>query len=102
LFACLAAVASSCAIFGLKQQVAEIAAHGLVSVKVEGMAPAVPTYAVAWTTGPDGKPETIGLQPVGEDGIASFMLLNHRRYSIGAWSDLDKNKVYDGGEPRLR
>jgi pimeloyl-ACP methyl ester carboxylesterase len=99
LFACLAAVGSSCAIFGLKQQVAQIAAHGLVSVKVEAMAPGAPTYAVAWTTGADGKPETIGMQPLGEDGIASFLLLNHRRYGIGAWSDLDKNKVYDGGEP---
>lgn len=98
LFACLAA-ASSCAILGLKEQVAEIAAHGFLSVHVEAMAPAVPTYAVAWVTGADGKPETIGLQPVGEDGIASFLLLNHRRYSIGAWSDLDKDKVYDGGEP---
>ena len=99
LFACLAAVGSACAILGLREQTAEIAAHGFLSVKVEAMAPSVPTYAVAWTTGPDGKPETIGLQPVGEDGIASFLLLNHRRYSIGAWSDTDKNKVYDGGEP---
>jgi pimeloyl-ACP methyl ester carboxylesterase len=99
LFACLAAVGSSCAIFGLKEQVAEIAAHGILSVQVEAMAPAVPTYAVAWVTGEDGKPETIGLQPVGADGLASFLLLNHRRYSIGAWSDLDKDKVYDGGEP---
>src|SRR5262245_10273164 len=78
----LAAVASSCAIFGLKHQVAEIAAHGVLAVKVEAMSPAVPTYAVAWTTGPDGKPETIGLQPVGEDGLASFLLLNDRRYGI--------------------
>jgi hypothetical protein len=66
LFACLAAVGSSCAILGLREQTAEIAAHGFLSVKVEAMAPSVPTYAVAWTTGADGKPETIGLQPVGE------------------------------------
>jgi hypothetical protein len=99
LLCCLAAVGSSCAIFHLKHEVTEIAEHGVLSVRVEPMSPAVPTYAVAWVTGADGKPEPIGLQPVGEDGLASFLVRNNRRYNIGAWADTNKDKVYNGGEP---
>ncbi|HEX5052512.1 MAG TPA: hypothetical protein VFZ65_12115 [Planctomycetota bacterium] len=83
----------------LKHEVTSIAAHGVVMVHVENAAAGVPTYAVAWVVDDAGSIEPIGLQPVGDDGVAMFLLRHDKRYNVGAWSDTNGDKVYDGGEP---
>jgi pimeloyl-ACP methyl ester carboxylesterase len=97
--ALLAGVGASCSILHLKHEVQAIAAHGVVALQVAERSPAVTTYAVAWVEDTAGKPTVIALQPIGSDGLAYFLLRVDRRYHIGAFTDLDGDRVYDGGEP---
>jgi len=41
----------------------------------------------------------IGFQIVGTDGLAAFLLQLDHTYSVAAFSDLNGNGTYDGGEP---
>ena len=95
----LACLLPSCALFHLKHEVQEIAAHGVVAVQVAERSSSATTYALAWVEAEGGKPEVIALQPVGTDGLAIFLLRLGKRYHIGAFTDVDGDKAYDGGEP---
>ncbi|MGH8094973.1 MAG: alpha/beta fold hydrolase [Chthoniobacterales bacterium] len=72
---------------------------GVVTVKVspppKGTAP---TFAVAWTRD-NGELRSVGLQHIGSDGLASFVLRIGRSYSVGAFTDANRNGRYDVGEP---
>jgi hypothetical protein len=73
-------------------------AHGAITVRVSPVPSTAPTYALAWTSENGGKPESAGLQQVGVDGIASFLLRLDRRYAVGAFTDENGNRAYDVGE----
>ncbi len=89
---------AGCAIFQVEEQIAQIEAHGLVTVQLDPL-PATPdTYAVVWIEGADGC-ETIDVQHFDRDGIARFLLRNDAHYGVGAWHDLDSDGAYDPGEP---
>ncbi len=90
---------ASCSLLGVKHEVKQIAAHGVISVEVIAAETSAPTYALAWTTTAKGTNNMIGFQPVGPDGVAVFMLLQKRTYNIGAFTDRNANGAYDGGEP---
>jgi hypothetical protein len=99
LLALCGCVATSCALRQLKQNVRQINAHGVVWVSVSPVHPSAPTYALAWTPTAQGTNEMIGFQPVGPDGMALFLLRLNRTCQVGAFSDLDGDGAYDGGEP---
>lgn len=94
-----AGLVSSCSLLGVKREVKQLAAHGVISVQVISAETSAPTYALAWTAMAKGTNEMIGFQPVGSDGVAVFLLLQKRTYNVGAFADLNDNRAYDGGEP---
>src|SRR6188768_1521862 len=89
---------SSCALIGLKQNVKQIEAHGVIHVQVSMPPSTAPTYALALTA-VGGTNEMIGFQPVAAEGVAVFLLRQDRDYAVGAFTDLNRNQQYDGGEP---
>ena len=74
-------------------------AHGAIAVQVSPVPSTAPTYALAWTAANGEKPESAGLQQVGPDGVASFLLRIDRTYAVGAFTDENGNHAYDVGEP---
>jgi Putative serine esterase (DUF676) len=94
-----AALVSSCSFLGVKQEVKELSVHGLITVQVTPVVESAPTYALAWTEVASGTNEMIGFQPVGTNGLAVFLLRQDRSYNLGAFTDLNHNGAYDGGEP---
>ena len=74
-------------------------AHGAIAVQVSPVLSTAPTYALAWTSVNGEKPESAGLQQVGPDGVASFLLRIDRTYAVGAFTDENRNNAYDVGEP---
>jgi len=90
---------SSCSLLGVKKEVKQLAAHGLITAQVNSGGTAAHVYALAWVAAAKGTNEMIGFQPVGSDGVALFLLLQARTYNIGAFADLNDNGTYDGGEP---
>ena len=88
-----------CLILGLRQHIETMEGFGVVTLRV--VPPpnsSKPTYALAWID-ENGKMRSAGLQQVGSDAIASFILRTNRTYYIGAFTDLNGNKSYDVGEP---
>ena len=89
----------SCVILGLRKHVEKMEAHGAITIQVSPVPSTAPTYALAWTSANGEKPQSAGLQQVGPDGIASFLLRIDRTYAVGAFTDLNRNHAYDVGEP---
>lgn len=89
---------ASCALLGLKENVKQIEAHGVIGVQVSVPPTTAPTYALALATA-KGTNEMIGFQPVTDGGMAVFLLRQDRDYAVGAFTDLNGNQQYDGGEP---
>ena len=74
-------------------------AFGVVTVRVSPPPdPSKPTYALAWISS-NNQLRSAGLQRIGADGVASFILRIDRSYYIGAFTDLNGNNSYDVGEP---
>jgi len=94
----IASLVPSCALRRLKQNVQQINARGIISVTVSPLAGTAPTYALALSPS-NGTNRMVGFQPVGPSGAAMFLLLGNRHYSVGAFTDLNTNGIYDGGEP---
>jgi hypothetical protein len=94
----VAGLISACSLLSVKREVNEFVAHGVISVEIVSTGTSAPTYALAWTP-VEGTNEMIGLQPVGSDGVAVFLLLQKRTYNVGAFADVNGNGAYDGGEP---
>ena len=93
------AILCSCQIVGLRQHLETMENLGIVTVKVSPiLANAAPTYALAWVR-KNGALRSVGLQKVGTDGLASFTLRTDRSYSVGAFTDQNRNQSYDAGEP---
>ncbi|GAA5129050.1 hypothetical protein JIN84_02805 [Luteolibacter yonseiensis] len=94
------AMAASCSIVGLRQQVETLEQRGGVTLRVK--LPAgnkAPTYALAWRK-ENGKPkDSAGFHKVRPDGIASFNLRLDGVYQVGAFTDENGNRAYDAGEP---
>ena len=90
---------SSCAIIGLKQHIENMETYGVVTVRVSPPPNhSKPTYALAWVSTATGL-RSAGLQRIGDDGVASFILRINRPYYVGAFTDLNDNHSYDVGEP---
>ena len=91
---------SSCAIIGLKQHIENMETHGVVTSASFSPPPnhSKPTYALAWVSTATGL-RSAGLQRIGDDGVASFILRINRQYYVGAFTDLNDNHSYDVGEP---
>lgn len=88
----------SCALVKLKHNVQQIEAHGVIAVQVSMPPSAAPTYTLA-LPGADSTNGMVGFQPAGADGTAVFLLRQNREYRIGAFTDVNGNQQYDGGEP---
>jgi len=90
----------SCSLIGLRRQVEKMEAHGGIAVQVSPLPKgSIPTYALVWTRGDDGELESAGFQRLRSGGIAAFSLLTNHYYSVGAFTDENKNGKYDAGEP---
>jgi pimeloyl-ACP methyl ester carboxylesterase len=94
-----AALLSSCQIIGLRQQVEKVEEFGVVTVRVSPppSGPA-PTYGLAWTQ-ENGEMRSAGFQRVRPDGLLAFTLRTDRSYTVGAFTDQNRNDRYDVGEP---
>lgn len=68
--------------------------HGAVAVQVSGRAEGVTTYALAL----DGK-TIVSAQKVSADGIAAFLLSVGKTFDVAVFSDLNRNRRFDAGEP---
>lgn len=90
---------SSCALLGVKHQVKEINAHGVIALELTGLSTAATNYALALTPLTKGTNVMVGFQTVGTDGLAVFLLRQKRTFDVGAFTDLNGNGKYDGGEP---
>ena len=98
-FVVMAALLCSCQIVGLSKHVEKMESVGVVTLRVSpGPTGAAPTYALAWTQD-NGGLHSVGLQQIGPDGLASFVLRVDRSYSVGAFTDRNRNERYDAGEP---
>jgi pimeloyl-ACP methyl ester carboxylesterase len=74
-------------------------AHGAVTIQVSPPpVGSAPTYAVVYTDD-NGERESAGFQQVRPDGLTSFSLIADHSYTIGAFTDENRNSHYDAGEP---
>jgi pimeloyl-ACP methyl ester carboxylesterase len=90
----------SCSIFGLRQHILTMEAHGAIIIRVSPPPTgSAPTYAVAWTEGENQPVQSAGFQRVNPDGFAWFTLRTDRSYGVGAFTDENGNRSYDNGEP---
>jgi pimeloyl-ACP methyl ester carboxylesterase len=95
-----AALTCSCNLIDLKHNVKKVESFGVVGVEVNAPAATAPTYALAWTATTESKTnKMIGFQQVDPGGVAVFLLRQKNKYNVGAFTDLNKNGTYDGGEP---
>ena len=94
-----AALTSSCALLGVKKQVKEINAHGVIALEVSNLSKTATNYALALSKNAKGTNEMVGFQVIGEDGLAIFLLRQNRTYAAGAFADLNGNGMYDSNEP---
>lgn len=90
---------SSCELFRLKKEVKQINAMGVVAAQVSNLSASATNYALALTRDAKGTNSMIGFQVVGSDGLATFLLRLNEAYAVGAFSDLNGDGTYDGGEP---
>ena len=99
LLALTACLLSSCSLVRLRQSVKQHNASGVIAVKVTNPSSTATNYALALSKTRAGSNEMIGFQVIGADGIALFLLHLGHTYSVAAFSDLNGNGTYDGGEP---
>jgi pimeloyl-ACP methyl ester carboxylesterase len=90
---------SSCSFVRLRGNVQQIEKHGVVTVEASPVSPSAPTYALAWVRNAKGSNELAAFNRLETNGLAIFLLLQDRTYSIGAFTDVNGNGRYDGGEP---
>ena len=90
---------SSCSLVRLRQSVKQHNASGVIAVKVSNPSSTATNYALALSRNRAGSNEMIGFQIVGTDGLVAFLLQLDHTYSVAAFSDLNGNGTYDGGEP---
>lgn len=91
---------NSCSILGLRKEVGYLENQGAIAVRVSPLPKEnVTTWAAAVTRDKHGKPQTIGLQAVRDDGLAVVHAVAGRTYNVAAFSDLNSNRRYDPGEP---
>ena len=94
-----ASLTSSCSLLRLKSEVKQINATGVIAVQVSNLSATATNYALALTRDGQGTNLMAGFQAVGPDGLAFFLLRLKQTYALGAFSDLNSDGVYDGGEP---
>lgn len=90
---------TSCSLLGVKKEVKQLNAHGAIAVEVSNLSISATNYALALSAAGNQTNEMVGFQTVGPDGLAVFLLRQNRTYAVGAFSDLNGNGTYDGGEP---
>jgi pimeloyl-ACP methyl ester carboxylesterase len=96
----LAALLSSCGIIGLGKHVEELESRGGITFEV--VPPpnrGAPTYALAWRMEDGIRKDSAGFHELSRTGIASFNLKMGETYRVGAFTDENRNRAYDAGEP---
>ena len=84
----------------MADDVRRLESSGSISVAVSPVASGATTWAAAWRPQPDGSTAVAGLQPVGANGIAAFLLRDDGSpWHVGAFTDRNGNRRYDPGEP---
>jgi hypothetical protein len=71
----------------------------VIALKVTNPSSTATNYALALGKSRAGSNEMVGFQVIGPDGLALFLLQRGHTYSVAAFSDLNGNGTYDGGEP---
>jgi len=99
LLALTASVLCSCSLVRMRQSVKHHNASGVIAVKVSNLSSTATNYALALSRSREGTNEMIGFQVIGPDGLALFLLQLGHAYSVAAFSDLNGDGTYDGGEP---
>ena len=99
LLALSSCVLCSCSLVRLRQSVKQHNASGVIAVKITNPSSTATNYALALSKSRAGSNEMIGFQVVGPDGVALFLLQLKHTYSVAAFTDVNGNGTYDGGEP---
>jgi hypothetical protein len=94
-----ASLVSSCATGRLRRNVKNINERGIIQVEAIPAPGPAKTYALAWPSTSRVTNDMTAVQSLGADGLAVFLLLQNRTYNVAAFTDLDGNGAYDGGEP---
>jgi pimeloyl-ACP methyl ester carboxylesterase len=97
--ATLALALGSCSLFRLREDVKAIATHGVILVSVSEASADNATFAVVCDAGEPGQMRMLGSQKVSDSGFVCFLVPIEGTYQVGAWTDLDGDRVYDDGEP---
>ena len=92
-------ITSSCALLGVRHEVKEINAHGIIALEISNLSRTATNYALALSKDAKGTNEMVGFQVIGEDGLATFLLRQNHTYTAGAFTDLNGNGKYDSDEP---
>jgi pimeloyl-ACP methyl ester carboxylesterase len=91
---------NSCTLIGLKTEVETLEQQGAVTVQVQPPPRTdAPTYALAWRMEGAAPKDSAGFQRLRPDGIAAFSLQMNNVYRIGAFTDENRNRALDAGEP---
>lgn len=90
---------TSCALIKLKHQVQQLNSHGVVALHVSNLSNSATNYALALSRDAGGTNAMVGFQVIDEQGLAMFLLREDRVYDIGAFTDLNRDGMYDGNEP---
>ncbi|HNQ72948.1 MAG TPA: hypothetical protein PKN95_05020 [Verrucomicrobiota bacterium] len=98
-FTLCAALTTSCALLGIKEQVKQINTYGVIALQVGNLATSATNYALAISKDARGTNEMVGFQVISADGFVLFLLREGRTYAAGAFSDLNGNGMYDWNEP---
>ncbi len=83
----------------MRQSVKQHNASGVIALKIANPSNSATNYALALSKSRAGTNEMVGLQVIGPDGLALFLLQLGHTYSVVAFSDLNGNGTYDGNEP---
>lgn len=96
----LSVVLPGCNLLGVRKQVVTLEKYGTVIVEASPRpTEKFPTYALAGMRAPNGKRESTELYPVGKDGLVLMSLLAGREYTLGVFTDENRNGLFDRGEP---
>ncbi len=90
----LVAFLPGCVLLDLRKSGQEQQRHGAVALQVAGRTAGVPAYAIALNSG-----KVVASQSVPADGIAAFLLSIGKTYDIAVFSDRNRNRRFDTGEP---
>jgi len=90
---------ANCSLLHLREESKLLAASGTVAVSVTISEKDRPDTRVLAYMKTSGSPVMAGCQTIGRDGVALLMLRPDHRFGIVAFTDRNKNRALDPGEP---